>query len=306
MILVTSLMQPNLTAFVGAAQVAALARAGHHPVAVSRSPKPLEIDGKAVETFAADFSDHAAVAKALEGNEAIFLNLPSTSFQSSGPVLAAAKAIGEAAAKTSSIKLLVFNTSMPVPEETKQVKAQDDRREMRRMIRETGLPVISIQPVVFLDNLLEGWARPPLVEQSKIVYCHQETLDVSWICHHDIAQFMMAAMSRPDLAGRNFAVGGPETVRLPQLTEKLSRAWGRPLTYESQTVDDFCEKIKEAMKARSGLDPDIVVSQMRRAYTYYRESKEFSPDMTEVLKELPVQLTPIEEWARTHPLPAKE
>lgn len=272
---------------------------------MSRNPKPLEIDGKSIETAAVDFEDHAGIAKVLEGGDVVFLNLPSTSFQVAGPVVAAAKAIGEAASKTKSIKLLVFNTSMPVPDETKNVKAQDDRREMRSLLRATGLPVISIQPVAFIDNLLEGWARPPLVERDTIVYCHQETLDVSWICHHDVAQFMIAAMEHPELAGRNFAVGGPDTVRLPQLAEKLSRAWGRPLKYESQSVDDFCDKISEAMRGRASLDVDVIVSQMRRAYTYYRESDEFKPDMTGVLRDLPVTLTPIEEWARMRPLPAR-
>ncbi|KAH8602183.1 hypothetical protein B0O99DRAFT_605849 [Bisporella sp. PMI_857] len=192
---------------------------------------------------------------------------------------------------------------MPVPETSKDVKAQDDRREMLKLLRETGLPVISIQPVVFLDNLLEGWARPPLVERNTIVYCHQETLDVSWICHHDIAQLMIAAMHHPELAGRNFPVGGPDTVRLPELTEKLSRVWNRPLKYESQSVDDFCEKISEAMKHRAGLDIDVIVRQMRKAYTYYRESDEFNVDMMEVLKLLPVNLTPIEEWAKMRGFP---
>ncbi|KAG9243451.1 hypothetical protein BJ878DRAFT_117820 [Calycina marina] len=290
----------------GATQVRALVRAGHHPVAISRDPKPLTIDGQTIETKSADFTDHAAITTALKDGEIIFLNLPSTSFQPSPPIIAAALAIAKAAVATPSIKLCVFNTSMPVPDVSVQVKAQDDRREMLRLIRSTGLPTISIQPVVFLDNLLEGWARPGLVERETIVYCHQTTLDVSWICHHDIAQLMMAAMTRPQLAGLNFPVGGPEAVRLPQLTEILSRAWGRKLKYESQSVDDFCEKISSAMGQRSGLDVETVVSQMRKAYTYYRESDEFNVDMSGVLKELPVKLTKIEEWASTHPFPTQD
>jgi uncharacterized protein YbjT (DUF2867 family) len=289
----------------GAAQVAALARIGHQPVAVSRNPKPLEIDGKTIETAAVDFSDLPAIANALNGADVVFLNLPSTSFQPADPVIAAAKAIGDAAVKTQSIKLLVFNTSMPVPEVKRGIEAQDHRHDMRRILRETGLPVISIQPVVFLDNLLEGWALPPIVERNTIVYCHKETLDVSWICHHDVAQLMIAAINRPDLAGQNIAVGGPETVRLAQLTEKLSRAWNKPLSYESQSVGDFSVRIGEAMRGRAGLDADRIIDQMNRAYTFYNESPEhpFHIDMGPVLKKLPVTLTPIEEWGR-HQRPA--
>lgn len=192
---------------------------------------------------------------------------------------------------------------MPVPDEPQDITAQDDRREMRRLIRESGVPVISIQPVVYLDNLLEGWALPPIRDHNTVVYCHKPTLQVSWICHHDVAQLMMAAMEHPELAGRNFAVGGPETVRLEQLTEKLSRAWGRKLDYECQTVADFCEKISKTMQGR-GLETQRIVTQMFKAYTYYNEAEDepFNIDMGPVLKELPVKLTSIEDWAKKrHP-----
>jgi uncharacterized protein YbjT (DUF2867 family) len=280
--------------------VAVAARANHDVVAVSRNPKPLQIDGRKIQTEAADFNEEAALARILEGADTILLNLPSTSFNEAGPIIAATKAIAKVAT-TSGVKLLVFNTSMPVPEESHSIKAQDDRRKMRAILRESGLPVISIQPIVYLDNLLEGWALPPIRDYNKVVYCHKPTLDVSWVCHHDVAQLMVAAMERPDLAGRNFEVAGPETVRLHQLTEKLSRVWGRKLNYECQTVADFCEKISATMQGR-GLDVERIKNQMFKAYTWYNESPTlpFHIDMRPVLEELPVTLTPIEEWAKTH------
>ncbi|TPX16093.1 uncharacterized protein E0L32_004088 [Thyridium curvatum] len=291
----------------GSAQVSALIRAGHHPVAVSRYPKPLTTDGQSIETASAEFSDVPALEKALCGAEVIFLNLPSTSFQKAEPVIAAAKAIGEAAMRTPSVRFCVFNTSMPVPEETKHIEAQDHRREMRRLLRDTGLQVISIQPVCYLDNFFEGWALPPIVEQNVLRYCHKPSLEASWICHDDLAQLMVAALNRPDLAGRNIPVGGPETVRLEQVTEKLARAWDRPLKCDNETVDDFCDRMGEAMRKRASLDVDRVIDQMRRAYTWYNDSPEdpFKIDMAPVLKELPVQLTTIEEWGRSvkHKLP---
>ncbi|KAF2799855.1 NAD(P)-binding protein [Melanomma pulvis-pyrius CBS 109.77] len=282
----------------GAHQVPVLAHAGHSVVAVSRNPKPLSIDGVEIETVAADFNDSSILSEILKGAQVIFLNLPSTSFNPSEPILAAAQAIGTAA-KENGVGLIVFNTSMPVPEIPQGIKAQDDRREMRRLLRESGVPVISIQPVVYLDNLLEGWALPPIRDRNTVVYCHKPSLEVSWICHHDVAQLMVAAMQRPDLAGRNIAVGGPETVRLEQLTEKLSRAWGRKLEYECQTVPDFCDKISQTMQGR-GLETERIVQQMFKAYTYYNEAEDepFKIDMEPVLRELRVELTPIEVWAR--------
>jgi hypothetical protein len=228
-----------------------------------------------------------------------------SAFQEAPPIFAASKAIGEAA-KANGVPLMIFNTSMPIQDEPMDIASHEDRRKMRLILRESGVPVISIEPVVFLDNLLQGWALPPIRDENKIVYCHPVDLDVTWICLHDVAQLMMAAMERPELAGRNFAVGGLETVRLPELTKKLSRAWGRELDYESQTLPEFCDTISHTMQGR-GLDIDLIIKDMFKAYTYYRESPDrpFKIDMGPVLKELPVTLTPIEEWARTHVPPGR-
>ncbi|CAN9382241.1 unnamed protein product [Alternaria alternata] len=281
----------------GRHQVHVLARAGHSVVAVSRNPKPVLVDEKPVETFAADFTDRDAIAKVLQDADRVFLNLPSTSFNQSEPIIAAARYIGEAA-KNAKVPLVLFNTSMPVAKDPQGIVAQDDRREMRRLLRES-VPTISIEPVVYLDNLLEGWALPPIRDRNTVVYCHKPDLRVSWICHHDVAQIMMAAMDHPELAGRDIPIGGPETVMLSQLTEKLSKAWGRQLSCENQTVADFCDKIGKAMQGR-GLETDTIVSQMFKAYTYYNEAEDepFKIDMRPLVEELDVKLTPIEEWAK--------
>lgn len=288
----------------GKAQVYALAKAGHHPVAVSRTPQPLTHNSQSLETFAADFSDSSAITESLKNADAIFLNLPSTSFQPLEPMLAATRTIGQAA-KSQSVNLIIFNTSMPVPEKSAGIEAQDHRRQMREILRDMGLDVISIQPVVFIDNLLEGWAWPPIRDTNTIIYCHKPTLDVSWICHDDIAACMIAALKKPELSGRNIPIGGPETVRLPVLAQKLSKGWGRDMKYVHQTVDDFCVKIGKAMEERANIDASVLMEQMFRAYSWYNDAPEepFKVDMKPICEELGLdinQLTSIEDWGQTH------
>lgn len=289
----------------GSAQVRALVRAGHQPVAVSRSPKAWQVDGVAVETFAGDYGDIDRLVRAVDGAQAVLLNLPSTSFQIAAPLVAAADAIAAAAARSASTHVLVFNTSLPVPAHKRGFAAQDARHEMRRRIMASGVPAISIEPVVFLDNLLKGWAWPAIAQEQTLRYAHRATLDVSWICHDDLAALMLAAMERPQLAGRCFAVGGPETVRLPQLAQMLSQAWGRSLRHESQSVDDFCQRMRQVFEGKATLDTDRMIGELHRIYTWYNTSPEqpFRVDMAPVLKHLPVPLTPIATWARNQTLP---
>lgn len=283
----------------GSAQVRALARAGHAPVAVSRTPGPITVDGRPIETRAADFAEPASLAAAMDGADALFLNLPSTSFQTAAPLIEATRVLAAAAAGRPRIRSILFNTSLPVLDEKRGFAAQDARHEMRRILFASGVPTISIQPVVFLDNLLKGWAWPPIAARNTIVYPHRETLEVTWICHDDLAALMIAGLERPHLAGRSFAVGGAETVRLPQLAEKLSRAWGRPLSYESQSVDAFCARMQQVFDGKTSLEADRLMSELHSIYTWYNSAPErpFKVDMTPVLRLLPVTLTPIETWA---------
>ena len=71
---------------------------------------------------------------------------------------------------------------------------------------------------------------------------------------------------------------------------------------DRQTATYFYDRISMAMQGR-GLETDRIVKQMLIVYTYCSEVLEFNIDIKPVLKELPVTLTPIEEWARTHPVP---
>jgi uncharacterized protein YbjT (DUF2867 family) len=107
--------------------------AGHNVAAVSRNPKSIEINGREVETAAANFINSAALHKVLQKADRVFVNLPSTSFSPAEPLIAATKAIGEAA-KTNGVHLIVFNSSMPIPDTPQGIKAQDDRREIRSVL----------------------------------------------------------------------------------------------------------------------------------------------------------------------------
>ena len=98
----------------GRAQVRALATAGHTPLAVSRGGNHAAAFGHDVQGIRADFGDPESLVRAVAAGDAVFLNLPSTSFQAAAPLVAAAATIAKAAAAAGS-RAIVFNTSLPVP-----------------------------------------------------------------------------------------------------------------------------------------------------------------------------------------------
>ncbi len=288
----------------GHAQVMALLEAGHQPVAISRNPGAAGFPAS-VELRSAKYADHASLVAAMDGVDAVLLNLASTSFHAAQPQIEAAEIIGQAAAASGTIQSLVFNTSMPVPDRMMGIAAQDARLEMRNRIMGSGAPAIAIQPVVYLDNLLKAWAWPQIERDGLLYYPHRETLDVSWICHADLAKLMVAAAERPHLAGRVFPVGGPEAIRGPDLARRLSKVWGLPLRFQSMPMETCGEIMASVFKGSATLDLDTLAREMALKYAWYNDETEkpFLVDMAPVLKEMPVTLTSLEDWAAAQTLP---
>ncbi|MBS7668715.1 SDR family oxidoreductase [Croceicoccus gelatinilyticus] len=287
----------------GAAQVRELVSAGHDVLALSRSGGAVATPLGPVAGTAVDLGDEAGLFRNFQGCTAIFVNLPSTSFQEASGLIEAASRIGRAA-NSAGVEQIVSNTSMPVPAEKRGFAAQDARHDMRARLFESGVDTVSIEPVVYLDNLRQRWAWPSIVERGVVSYPHAPDLEVSWICHEDLARLMIAAIGRSDLSGKSIPVGGPETVRLPDLTARLSQGWGRKLDWRSQPIPEFCEGMRRAFSGIATLEAERLMTELRRIYEWYNQSPEkpFRVDMEPVLKLLPAKLTSIEEWARRNPL----
>lgn len=284
----------------GAAQVRRLRFHGHEPVAAVRGAG--RAPGLAgVSTVRADYAEPETLARAVEAARphAVFLTLPSTSFQAAAPLVQAAEDIARAVAKQSEAPCLVFNASMIVKDAPLGFAAHDARHEMRRRIMEEA-PAVSIEPVIYLDNLLRAWAAPSILREGVVRYPHAETLDVSWITQEDVADLMIAAMTWPALAGRSFTVGGPEAVRGPALARRLGAATGRPLRFESEPVPAFAARMAGLFEGAASLERERLAGELERIYTWYNTAPErpFYVDMAPVLKALPVALTSIEAWAR--------
>jgi uncharacterized protein YbjT (DUF2867 family) len=238
----------------------------------------------------------------MQGVDVVLANFPSSSFND-GPTLVRAAAATGAAARVAGVSLIVFNTSLPVMETPRGFAAHDVRLQMREALEASGVPVISLQPVVFMDNLLRGWAFPHIADHDRFVYPHDSSLEVCWICQDDLAALMLAAAARLDLAGRHIAVGGPAPIRGADVAAALTQASGREIRFESQSVEAFCLAMEALMQSRAPEERSRMIRELGNIYRWYNTSAErpFYVDMTPVLRELPVRLTSFAEWsARQH------
>lgn len=250
-----------------------------------------------VDVVAIDYADTASLRAACAGIDVLLANYPSSSFHDGAALVAAAEATATAAAG-GGVGLAVLNTSLPLPAASLGFPAQDVRIAQRAALR-ARLPTISIQPVVFMDNLLRGWAYPAITRGNRFEYPHAADLEVSWLCLRDLARLMAAAASRPALAGQDIAVGGPQVLQGADVARHLSAASGREIAFVSQPVEDFCARMRTVFRQRATLDAEALVVALGRVYHWYNASPlhPFRVDAAAMLAQLPVPLTPFADWA---------
>lgn len=284
----------------GQPQVAQAIAAGHRVRAAVRDvARARTLLGPEVELSAVDYAQPASLLEAMRDVDVVLANYPSSSFNDGAWLVAAAQITG-LAARQAGVGLVVFNTSLPQRDRRMGYPAHDIRHQMREAIAAGGVSVTTLAPVVFMGNLLRGWAFPHIVDEDRFVYPHGVELEVSWICQEDLAALMLAAAGRPALAGSVINVGGPQILRGDDIAAVLSAVIGRTIKFASQPVDEFCAVMRAQLRSRDPGQRESMVEELRRIYRWYNDSPErpFRVDMRPVLELLPVQLTTFDTWAR--------
>lgn len=281
----------------GRPQVEVALSRGHHVRAAARGAATSAPRDR-YEFFRLDFADRGAVAAAMDSIDVVLANFPSSSFNDGAALIRAVDFVG-AAAKSANVQLIVFNTSQPVADAPIGLRGHDVRLMMRQCLETSGVPLITLQPAVFMGNLLL-WAYKAIVENNQFIYPHRSDLQVSWLWQHDLAQMMVAAAERPYLSGRKFRVGGPECLRGHDVAAAISAAAGRQITFVSQPIPEFCTALAEQIKIDDPGEKAFMLGELAGIYRWYNECLDhpFQVDMRDVLQDLPVSLTRLADWAR--------
>ena len=281
----------------GRAQVRQLLSSGYDVRAVSRDPSKLD-KFDSLEIVSADYNDPDSVVEACSGSDIVFYTTPS--FEESHKGLDFAATVGNAARKAG-VSKLIFNTCCWGTDEEVGEVGYDGSRLIINTLAQTGIPLVTFQPVLFMDNLLTSWARTDILDNDLYTYPHNPNLEASWICLDDVAKFMIAAIGRNDLNGKRIVLGGPEIFTPQRVADLLSGHFGKPIKYEMLDLDLFSERLFNIFYAdQEGADLEAFSFYMTNFYKFNNESehKPFKVDMESVLKLIPVKLTTFSEWIK--------
>ena len=276
----------------GLAQVRQLKDQGYRVRAISRSRVPA-FEG--LEVVPADLNDRGSLQRACDGVDAVLFTSPS--FAQRDRAEEHARRLGEVA-REAGVRRLVYNTTSWHPETLIGVPSMDHGFRKTTALRESGVRLTVVRPSLFMDNLLTNWVKPQLVRTGVFSYPHREDLEVSWICLDDVAKFMIEVLRHDEMEGQTVDVGGPEALRPTQVAQMLGEVLGRPVTYERITPRAFGERMYEIFKDVSGQDRETYVSSLEKHYLYKNETNPFFVPMEDMLRRLPVKLTPMRDWLR--------
>jgi NAD(P)H dehydrogenase (quinone) len=254
---------------------------------VTRDPERAAALARAgAELGDADLADPASLTAVTKDVRAVFLQLPAG--VAAGPLVEYARN-ALAAVREAGSPHLVLTTSSTVPDGPTGVAYADAKLQVAALAAELAPHAVVLRPRVYLDNLL-GPLRAA-IGQGVLPYPIPADVPVAWLTADDAAAFAVAALDRPELAGRRFDLATAPAMTGPQLAEQITAALGRPVRYQAITAEEFAAALAPALGA-------VPAAQIAEFYRWQGSAgfAQLAPDPGPALAALPITPTPTYDW----------
>jgi uncharacterized protein YbjT (DUF2867 family) len=194
----------------------------------------------------------------------------------------------------SNLESVVFNTSLPLPPQRTGSVAADIKLEIFEKFVAADVPLITLMPSFYLDNLTAPWSLPVIKENGVIGYPLPEDAQFAWLSHFNLAQYTYKALLNKDLIGKTFPIGG-ELISGNEIAKKVSTILGKPVSYIYQKPDEFKQFLlqmynEEIATEISGIYANIALNTEPFKEFYNKEIFENVFD---------IKLQTFDEWAKT-------
>ena len=263
---------------------------GHRVRLLARNPSALDaLAAQGAEVVQGDMADPASLAAASAGVDGVALLVP---FLHPDPELAR-NAID--AARAAGARRVIWNASGAIPGAMTGNPGADMRLATLRMLADSGLDYVALEPTVYMENLLGPWTAPEVAAADRLAYPLPDTVRLQWIRHEDIGALSVAAWDRCPPGGHRIPVCGPEALTGPDAAAAFSRALGRTIRYRAMPPAEFGATVDRAF----GGGGDEVAG-FYAAVAANPALMETGIDHAALLDRLPIRPTTLEDFARAH------
>lgn len=258
-----------------------------HAVARTRDQASALV-ARGVDPVVVDLRDRTSLTKAFASVEAAFLVF-SASVPDAEWLLHARNALE--AVREAGIARVVVTTSTIVPSAPVGISRPDAKLELLDRIRATAPSATVLSPTFFLENF--STALRAAVLGGVIPQALPENVPVRYLSLDDQAAFVVAALERPELAGRHLPIAGAESLTGAALAERIGVALERPVAYHAIPPEAFRAQLL------AFLDPAVVDALTGMLVFAGGEGAPLlDPDLAPTLAALPIPTESVVEWAR--------
>ncbi|WP_339308021.1 NmrA family NAD(P)-binding protein [Paenibacillus sp. FSL R5-0519] len=244
----------------------------------------ITLRNQGIDAFIGDFSDNESLDKAHQGIDKVFLNVP-VDFDLRKVRRNFRNAVD--AAQRANVKLLVVNTSVFVYEQPTDCLAIEIKRELISYVKESGVPYIIVQPIVYMENLL----IPGVLNDGVLAYPVPSNKPIAWISAEDAAKYHFYALTHAELEGNTLQAPGPEALTGAQLSERISNILNQKIEFVSLPFEGF----EAAISPMLGKETALGLSGL---YRWLSQNTELLPDFSEANPKIisSFQWTTLSEW----------
>ncbi len=164
---------------------------------------------------------------------------------------------------------------------------QDAKRAVEERLRNNGLVYTILQPTFFM----EGWLGPRVgfdYPNRKAQIPGTGENPISWISYLDVACFAEAVLDNPAARNATLLLGGPQALSPLQVVKIFERTGGKPFEVTHVPV--------EALQAQLAAADDPLQKSFTGLMLSYTAGQPI--DMGQILKDFPLKLKTVEEYAR--------
>lgn len=208
--MITKILVVGGTGMLGSPVVRRLHRDGFQVRVLSRSPwRATFEDG--IELAQGDFSNSTDLDSAMQGCDGVHLNLPTMGepWQETRGVRKAA-----AAAAKAGVQRISYITGATVCEDNCWFEGTDAKFDGEAILRATGVPYTIFRPSWFMESLSK------FVRGKRATVFGRQPHLIHWVAADDYARMVSAAFSKPEAAGKELTVWGPEALTMHQALER--------------------------------------------------------------------------------------
>src|SRR6516162_493154 len=244
-----------------------------------------------VEAVTGDMKDLQSLYRAFQNVDAIISTATSTISHQEGDSIETVDLAGQLnvaeAASAAGVKHVVFISFPPFPPQTSEFPLQSAKRVVENRLKSKNFTYTILQPTYFM----EIWLSPILgfdYAHGKAVIYGEGKNKISWIAIKDVARFAVASIDNPAAQNAVIQLGGPDDLSVLDAVGIFEQESGQ--TFELQNVPE------EALRAQMAAAPDS----LNRTFSGLMIGLNAvgTIDMKETLRNFPIQLTSVREYAR--------